>query len=169
MDVQWIANCGATDSVLNISNAGRDGNVGVYSVTVSNKQGSVTSQTANLKLVEIIPLVEALDAPDFQWSSGGDTNWSGQDSVASAGNSSSAQSGSIHNEEQSWIETSVRGPGLLAFQWKTSSEQSWDYLAFTIDGSEKGRISGGADWRPMSFPMMKVVTRYAGHLRKILT
>lgn len=154
---QWMFNgspiAGATDSVLNISNAGRDGNVGVYSVTVSNNQGSVTSQTANLKLVEIIPLVEALDAPDFQWSSGGDVNWSGQDSVASAGNSSSAQSGSIHNEEQSWIETSVRGPGLFAFQWKTSSEQSWDYLALTIDGSEKGRISGDADWRPMSVPI----------------
>jgi hypothetical protein len=154
---QWIFNgspiAGATDSLLSISNAGRDGNVGFYSVTVSNKQGSVTSQAAILKLFEIIPLAEALDAPDFQWSSGGDTNWSGQDSVASAGNSSSAQSGSIHNEEQSWIETSVRGPGLLAFQWKTSSEQSWDYLAFTIDGSEKERISGDADWRPMIFPI----------------
>ncbi len=154
---QWMFNgtpiTAATDSVLNISNAGREGNAGSYSVTVSNKHGSVTSQAVMLKLVETIPLAGALDAPGFQWISGGGANWSGQNAVVTAGNSSSAQSGSIHNDEQSWLETSMNGPGLLAFQWKTSSEQSWDYLAFTIDGSEKARVSGDTDWQPMSFPI----------------
>ena len=154
---QWLFNgtpmAGAIDSVLSISNAGRDGNAGAYSVTVSNKHGSVTSQAATLKLVEIIPLAEALDASGFQWSSGGDANWSGQDAIASDGNSSAAQSGSIHNSEASWLETSVNGPGLLSFQWKTSSEPSWDYIAFVINGSEKARLSGDTDWQMASFPI----------------
>ena len=72
---QWMFNgtpiAGANDSILNISNTGRENDVGTYSVSVSNQHGSVTSQGAQLKLIEIIPLADALDAPGLTWSSGG--------------------------------------------------------------------------------------------------
>lgn len=151
---QWMFNgtpiAGANDSILNISNTGRENDVGTYSVSVSNQHGSVTSQGAQLKLTEIIPLADALDASGLTWSSGGDAHWTGQDGVASQQGASSAQSGTVHHGEETWIETSVQGSGLLTFKWKVSSENSWDYLAFSIDRSEKGRISGDADWYEMT-------------------
>jgi hypothetical protein len=30
----------------------------------------------------------------------------------------------------------------IFFTWKVSSQQKWDYLAFSVDGVEKARISG---------------------------
>ena len=147
---QWMFNGspipGANDSILNISNTGRENDVGTYSVNISNQHGSVTSQGAQLKLIEIFPIVDALDAPGLTWSSGGDAHWTGQDEVAYAQGDSSAQSGTVHHGEETWVETTVQGSGLLTFKWKVSSENSWDYLAFSIDQSEKGRISGDADW-----------------------
>ncbi len=152
---QWMFNgspvIGGDDSILVINNAGREDHVGNYAVTVSNPHGSVSSETAQLTLFKTIPLPEALDAAGLQWNTGGNANWSGQNSVVSDGGSgSAAQSGSIHHGEQSWFETTVQGPGLLSFHWKASSEHSWDYLAFQIGSSEKARISGDSSWQQMS-------------------
>ena len=154
LDYQWYFNgkpiSGENQSLLTLKNAGRDNDSGKYYVVVSNNYGSVTSLSAELQFIDVIPLAEALDASMLIWSNGGDANWTGQMATASIANSSSAQSGTIHNNEQSWVQTTIQGPGVLSFQWKVSSETDWDYLALLIDGSEKRRISGEVDWNKMS-------------------
>jgi len=49
------------------------------------------------------------------------------------------------------METTVNGPGEMAFWWKVSS-QSGDYLEFYVDGVLKlGRITGEVDWTSKSY------------------
>ena len=51
----------------------------------------------------------------------------------------------MHNES-SVMGARIIGSGTLSFQWKVSSEQSWDKLTFFIDGVEQDNISGETDW-----------------------
>jgi len=44
------------------------------------------------------------------------------------------------------MQTTVSGPGELSFYWKVSSETSYDFLEFYVDGSRQDRISGSVDW-----------------------
>jgi hypothetical protein len=45
------------------------------------------------------------------------------------------------------MQTTVSGAGVVSFWWKVSSEGSYDYLEFYIDGSLQERISGLVDWQ----------------------
>ncbi len=90
-------------------------------------------------------LAEALDAPAFAWATGGSADWAGQSAVSLYGGSA-ARSGPVADLQNSYLQTTVTGPGELAFYWKVSSEANYDYLSFYIDGALKTRISGSRDW-----------------------
>mgnify|MGYP003326776694 CR=1 FL=1 len=62
-------------SLLTLKNAGRDNDSGKYYVVVTNNYGSVTSLSAELQFIDVIPLAEALDASMLIWSIGGDANY----------------------------------------------------------------------------------------------
>ena len=96
-----------------------------------------------------VSLPVALDAA-LAFNTGGDGNWTGQ-VVTSLDGEDSAQSAPIGHSQQAWMETTVNGPGEMAFWWKVSS-QAGDYLEFYVDGVLKaGRISGEVDWTPKSY------------------
>jgi hypothetical protein len=57
-----------------------------------------------------------------------------------------AQSGGIGDEQFSWIETRVTGPASVAFWWRVSSEQDYDFLVFELDSVGLRKISGQTDW-----------------------
>ena len=79
------------------------------------------------------------------YTKGGDAPW-----VADP--SGFAQSGDIDYDQESWMYIDVSGPGTVAFQWKVSSEQGYDFLEFYIDGYlANGRISGTVDWTQESY------------------
>ncbi|MGD2279423.1 MAG: hypothetical protein PVH45_04955, partial [Candidatus Omnitrophota bacterium] len=40
---------------------------------------------------------------------------------------------------------------MIMFDWKTDSEQNYDYLRFYVDGVLQGRISGSTDWERASY------------------
>ena len=90
-------------------------------------------------------LEEALDAPAFAWTTGGSAEWAGQSAVSLYGGSA-ARSGPVADLQNSYLQTTVTGPGELAFYWKVSSEADYDYLGLYIDGALKTRISGSKDW-----------------------
>jgi len=62
-----------------------------------------------------------------------------------------AQSGAISNYGQSWMATSVDGPGVIRFYWKVSSQANGDWLEFFLDGVRQDRISGSSDWLGCSY------------------
>jgi hypothetical protein len=88
------------------------------------------------------PLGEAVDAPGLTWTTGGDASWFAQTNVTYDG-FDAAQSGVIGDGQESWIETTVEGPGYIRFQWGVDSDDfSYDRLEFSIDGFAETDISG---------------------------
>ena len=78
-----------------------------------------------VQLSQGMSLATALDAPEMAWESGGDVPWFGETAITHDG-SDAAQSGSITNNQTSWVETAVVGPGLLSYWWKGASSLSVD-------------------------------------------
>lgn len=100
-----------------------------------------------------IPLAIALDAPSLAFALGGHGLWCGQSSVKQDG-VDAAQAGAIGHSQESWMETTVYGPGTLDFRWKVSSQVSADFLEFHINGVlQTGRISGEVDWAQKSYTL----------------
>ncbi|HJH26354.1 MAG TPA: hypothetical protein C5S37_06155 [Methanophagales archaeon] len=99
----------------------------------------------------ILPsLEEAVDNTALSWDTGGRVDGFGQTSTYYYG-SDAAQSGTISHNQESWVQTTVTGPGTLKFYWKVSSEANWDFLRFYIDGVEQERISGNVDWQQKTY------------------
>lgn len=95
--------------------------------------------------ISALPLITALDGVGLSWGVGGNAPWSGQTAVTSDSNSAAA-SGIVNHGEQSWIETTVTGPGTVTFRWKVSSEEGKDFLRFLRSGVEQFSISGEVNW-----------------------
>ncbi len=89
-------------------------------------------------------LNDALD-DGLSWTSGGASGWYGQTSYTHDGVDATS-TGSIGDRQETWMETSVNGPGLLKFWWKISSEAGFDFLHLVIDGATNTSISGEIDW-----------------------
>lgn len=92
-------------------------------------------------------LADAVDQPSLLWITGGDAPWFRQTNETHDG-MDAAQSGAIGHGEESWIETTVEGPGTLTFWWNVSSDDSdsYDYLELTVDGDSETELSGESGW-----------------------
>ncbi|MCX6874980.1 MAG: M6 family metalloprotease domain-containing protein [Verrucomicrobia bacterium] len=117
-----------------------------------SKDGSLSAgaDAAWLDQVVFAPdLPQALDTPALTWATSGNAAWAGQILTTHDG-VDAAQSGLITDSQQSTTETTVTGAGSLSFWWKVSSESSFDYLRFYLDGAEQPGIvgiSGAVDWQ----------------------
>lgn len=146
----------ATNADLTIPNV-QDANIGNYQAVVTSALGSVTSRAAQLAILSLPyngNLGTALNATDLVWTTS-PTNapWLPEISVTHDGEAA-AQSGHITDNQQSLLQTTVTGPGVLAFWWKVSSEEGYDFLKFYIDstnGLPLASISGGVEWQQLSF------------------
>ncbi len=110
-----------------------------------------TNHTAVAYYDSDISLAEAVDNTALTFTTGGSAAWYGQKGISIIGGDA-AQSGAIADGQESYLETSVSGPGALSFYWKVSSEFGWDYLEFYVDGVlQDGRITGEVDWAQQSY------------------
>lgn len=92
----------------------------------------------------------------LNWTSGGSVQWYVQGSYIYSGSTALA-SGGIGDNQESWIETTVEGPGFIDFWWKVSSEISYDYYTFLVDGKVVESISGDLDWQEKTLNVGKGV------------
>ncbi len=92
-------------------------------------------------------LADAVDAHELTWTTGGDAPWFFQTDETNDG-VDAAQSGPIGDDESSWIETTVQGPGKVSFWWRASTDSffSYDWLEFTINGAYWDEIAGDSGW-----------------------
>lgn len=99
-------------------------------------------------------LADAVDAPQLSWSTGGQAAWVVQ-TTNNHDNVDAAQSGPIGDNQSSWIQTTVTGPGLLEFWWNVDSDDnfSYDYLEFTVDGNYENDIGGNWGWDSYSIEL----------------
>jgi hypothetical protein len=100
---------------------------------------------------------EAVDNTALKWTTGGNAAWFGQSNVFYYG-TSAAQSGKIGDNQNTWVQTTVTGPGTVKFYWKVSSERYSDYLNFYVDGSLKARISGNTAWSQKTYTIYSAGT-----------
>jgi uncharacterized repeat protein (TIGR01451 family) len=97
-----------------------------------------------------LALAQASDYSLSTWRSGGDALWSSQTNTAHDG-LDAAQSGSIVDSQQTWMETTVRGPGTLSFWWKVSSQTNGDIFYFLTNNVAAASISGNVNWQQLNF------------------
>lgn len=149
LQYQWLKEGavlpGATNASYVIASA-QSGDAGNYTVTVATDYGSVTSSNALLTVMIPVPLAEALDATNLIWTTGGDAPWAGWTLVTHDG-VDAGQSGRILETQQSWVGTTVSGPGTLSFWWKVSSQAGADFLVLSLNGTPIASISGEVDWQ----------------------
>jgi PKD repeat protein len=131
--------------------------VGTYdvSLTAYNSSGSDNETKYDYITVTSAPsddIAEAVDYTSLTFTKSGNANWSRVTDVYYYGNDS-AKSGTITHSQSTTIETSVTVGSTQAvkFYWKVSSEASYDYLRFYIDGTEKTRIAGTVNWTQVSY------------------
>ena len=94
----------------------------------------------------------AVGAPQLFWRSGGNLDWKTQPYVTKDGGVA-LQSGAIGDNQMSWTESTVFGPGTLSFWWKVSSEEDYDKLRYTFDGGSEVVISGEVGWEQKTYPI----------------
>ncbi|MFN7139282.1 MAG: M12 family metallo-peptidase [Limisphaerales bacterium] len=143
---QWRKNgssiASATASSYTIHNV-QAGDAGNYSVVVSNSVGSATSSVAVLSVG--LSIGAALDAPGFNWITGGNASWIGQTAVTYDGVDAAA-SGTISHDQFTALQTTMVGPATLTFWWKVSSEQYFDWLDLFVNGQPIFEASGEVNW-----------------------
>lgn len=102
----------------------------------SSESSSSASLTFDLKL------------DGFFFNTSGDAPWFEQGSTVHTP-STALQAGDIDDHEISRIDLIVEAlpnGGDLTFYWKVSSESTWDWLQFYINGALQDEISGEVDW-----------------------
>lgn len=96
-------------------------------------------------LAAVCPL-HAASTSSLNWETSVEARWFTQSQTTHDG-VAALQSGHISDNEVSWLQTTVVGPGTLSFWWKASSETNQDWARFSVDGVEQARISGEAGWQ----------------------
>jgi M6 family metalloprotease-like protein len=131
----------------------RDGATHYARVRAVNEAGLFSNWSGNSDGILVnLPVFScaALDNCALTFKTTGNQLWTGQATYSFYGGSA-GRSGTIGHEQQSSVQTTVVGPGDLSFYWKVSSEQSYDYLSFYIDGTRYTRISGEVDWTQRTY------------------
>jgi hypothetical protein len=127
------------------------GNVTV-TLNVTDNLGLLGSQP--IAVTVVIPAIlgsQVLNAANLNWITWGNAQWFSETSVTHDG-ISAAQSGDITDNQESWLGTSVAGPGRLSFWWRVSSEPDFDFLQFYVNNVlQTNSLSGEIDWQQQTF------------------
>ena len=86
-------------------------------------------------------LEQALNVTNLTFTTGGDAPWRIETTNTHDG-AMALQSGLIGDNQQSWLRTTVTGPGSLSFWRAVSSEECCDPLEFLLDGEVQTSIAG---------------------------
>ena len=104
-------------------------------------------------------LATALDAPTLAFTTGGDAAWLPVIDATAQTGYTSARSGTIGAESETWLDTTLEGSGTLTFRWRVDCEKddgggaTWDRLAVFTNGVESVRIDGKTDWQTVELPI----------------
>ncbi len=95
---------------------------------------------------------ESGDLTSYDWETSGDADWSVVSNESHEG-TYSAKSGPIGDQSESRLEITldVTADGEISFWYKVSSEATYDFLQFFIDGSLQDEWSGEVDWTEVSY------------------
>ena len=87
---------------------------------------------------------------DLEWTGDQANPWVADTDVSLDGKMS-MRSAAINDSQSSSLALTVKGPGVLAFYWRASSELDFDVLSFCDGPAEIATISGETKWTPYSY------------------
>lgn len=94
---------------------------------------------------------ETGDFTSYDWQFGGNGNWTIDATNAYEG-AYCAKSGNISHQQTTELSVTMDvTDGMISFYRKVSSESSYDFLEFYIDGSMQGQWSGEMNWAEVSY------------------
>ena len=132
-----------------------------YAFALSGDTSGVTLDGTNIVFVADRPraiavtareltIPGALGTTNLAWRTGGDAVWFPEASVTSDG-LDAAQSGALDAKGASWLETTVIGPGTLAFKWRFAPGSANSGIDLLIDGNyEDGLTDATGGWEDYS-------------------
>ena len=124
-----------------------DGSIVTYSGHVGNSWGNDVTLGVDAQAPS---LAEALDNAELAFMTAGDGEWYGQTDASHDGEDA-ARPAPLLDDQISWFQTTVTGPGTLSFWWNVSSERGWDWLELYVDGDRADAISGTNNvWRQVT-------------------
>ena len=100
--------------------------------------------------VRELTLAGVLGTTDLAWRTGGDAVWFPQVAQA-ADDGGAAQSGALDAKGESWIDTTVIGPGTLSFKWRFAPGSANSGIDLMVDGDyEDGLTDATSGWEAYS-------------------
>ena len=127
----------------------------VVDFTLTMSYGDHTSQyIRSLPVGIVLEDFETGDFSSFPWSFSGNQDWQIVSDTVYEG-SYSAKSGIIAHSQTTSMEVTmnIAANGEISFYRKVSSESSYDYLRFYIDGVQQEEWAGELDWSEVSYPV----------------
>ena len=94
----------------------------------------------------VVTLAEAVNAPNLAWTTGGARDWTPEWNVDAADGDHQAVIGAIANNTNAWLETTVTGPGVLTFVWRSALAGKNTKMQFYVDGVARGILVGTNGW-----------------------
>ena len=123
----------------------------IYEKDFNGSKGQDAAWVDNLSFNPVSNEINTtLDTGELVWNLGGDASWYSQEITTFDGNMA-LQSGNITNGEETWVETTVIGPGILSFWWRVHSEEGDDTLGFYFNDEPVEKISGNSGWQRKSY------------------
>lgn len=124
------------------------------SVELSYSVASGSYEAADTYTLPVGLIIEDFESGDFsafEWEHTGSADWFITESAYEGG--FAAGSGDIDDDQESVLEITgnVITDGTISFYRKVSSESSYDFLEFHIDGSEVDSWSGDVDWELVEY------------------
>ncbi len=110
--------------------------------------------TATLKVGLIIEDFETGDFSQYDWQLSGNADWTLEASGAYEG-TYCARSGDIDDQQTTTLSITmeVASDDTISFYRKVSSEATYDFLRFFIDGNALGEWSGNSNWTFFAYPV----------------
>lgn len=120
----------------------------------SNANPYFITRSYQLPVSQVVEDFESGDFTAFEWQNNSTYPWTTSPMIANTGHYS-AKSGSIGHNMSTELSITMNVPSddVIIFARKVSSEEGYDFLIFSIDGSQKDSWSGQLGWQTVSYPV----------------
>ncbi|MDQ7016384.1 MAG: trypsin-like serine protease [Gammaproteobacteria bacterium] len=145
-----LASAQSCTLVLNMDTTTAGTHTAQLSISLSNLLPPISRQLSGT-IATPINFNPAIDNLGLNWYQADDTPWQ-NDSSGLNGNAA-LRSGTISDQKSSTVVTQISSQTSFSFNWKVSSERSYDQLSLYIDNILMESISGTQSWASKSYPL----------------
>jgi len=130
------------------------GHLANFLTTFSGDNGFSQTDNFSITIGLTVEDFETGDFSNYPWAFGGEANWIIENSLPYEGNYCVKSGDTTHNQSSELtLQAQVISADEITFYRKVSSESSYDYLRFYIDGVQQEQWAGTLSWSQVSYPV----------------